>query len=281
LLQKSSGVDFLLWMWDILWLLVVVCSFHFCGRWLMWLQENRINITTALRAMTLLQRELFMVPQTVRAIFVWGRAKGEYEFYIKDSVLRLAAQLHHFTGAQIYIPGYDGRTCGQGETGYPDPGTWTFILGQFGVKSDCVSVISGEGHNTKTEFEDFMRNARLINKKRVIGVTTSMHVTRAMLGAVQSMDQAGPEFNMELIPVWPKPYDFSAKVWGSQGEGPFIREEWIPKEFARIPKYADQGDMATFARLDSYLEDIHAHLVHEYSLWGDDELGDILDELAR
>lgn len=186
------------------------------------------------------------------SIFVWGRAKGEWEARDNTGVLQHAAALHLLTGAPIYIPGYRGRECGQGVTGYPGPEVWADFLENSGVSTCAIRKTEGKGCNTKTEFEDFLQMAEQFGHERTIGVTTLLHAPRAILGAVASMDARKME-NHLLVLSWPEFPALTTQVWGSQGEGPYPLRHWVSKEFERIPKYTEQGDLASFARLQEYL----------------------------
>ena len=223
------------------------------------LWEGVMNLDLDLELLDLTYKEMhlsalaiLMGTSLVDSIFVWGRAAGEWESNQPHSVLRYTAAIHHLTGAPIYIPGYYGRDVGQGETGYPGPETWADRLEHFGVQSGFIHKVEGGGHNTKTECEDFLKMADLLGLQCTAAVTTCIHAPRAMLGAVRSMDQMGLA-SLIMLPVWPGEVCLDREVYGSQGEGPFLLRDWIPREFGRIPTYTAQGDLATFPRLSEYL----------------------------
>jgi len=202
----------------------------------------------------------------VAGIFVWGRAKDDFQpTSNEDGVLQVAAQLHHTTRAPVYIPGYNGEQCGQGPNGYPGPGIWQRELQVFGVASEAIvplltplgNVPSGI-QTTKTEFEDFLLTETAHADKWYFVVTAQWHALRAMLGAVHSMETHGK--TLFIAPVWPTRIDWNRMVYGSQGRGPKPRAEWLQEEYAKIPRYQKKGDLATTEELLAYLQLLYSQL---------------------
>ena len=199
--------------------------------------------------------------QSINAIFVWGRAQDCREGQ-KGTVLKEAASIRkqiffeRKRTVPIYIPGYDGKNVGQGEDGYPGPEKWGGILKSLNVNS-LIYKVQGGGFNTKTEFDDFLKLAISKGSHVVIAVTQQEHALRAMLGAVQSLMDVGKSREIMVIPAWPANVDWARPCYGSQGEGPYSRMDWIKQEWDRIPRYQAQGDLCTFEELIEYLKLVH------------------------
>ncbi len=190
----------------------------------------------------------------VDAIFVWGRAVNEWQSTrYDDGVLAMAAQLHRETGAPVLVPGYTGRDEGQGDTGYPGPIVWGDALATLGVPT--ISTPNGTGHNTKTEMDDFLDLAKAREWKTVLAVSQLSHILRAMLGAIQSSNEKGLS-ELDIVPMYPSLFDHKRECFGSQGMGPYPRLQWFDEEFDRIPRYREQGDMATLKELKARLEQL-------------------------
>lgn len=239
----------------------IMCCYLFTVRWQF---DTRIEnmgeseVKSLFRCMVLMSgmHQRLVSQGKIDGIFVWGRADDEYQpSQFDEGVLNHAAELFRLTKATVYIPGYIGSECGQGENGHPGPVVWTKALRDLSVPSNRITPVSGGGHNAKTEFNDLLTLASQNGLKIVIGVSQVTHILRAMLGAVKSMNDTG--IQIVVIPAYPTMFDFGRSCHGSQGEGPFPRTEWVDKEYDRIPEYLAQGDMATLSELDEYLTMIH------------------------
>lgn len=189
----------------------------------------------------------------IDAIFVWGRAKGEWERSDRHTtVLQAAANCWGRLQAPIVIPSYYGRDHGQGETGYIGPDAWHAELEELGVPHEWVISCPGTGHNTKTEMEDFLELMIERTWQSAVAVTMQSHAMRAMLGTVRSLQKIS-RLDIKIYPVWPARFDLTQPIYGSQGIGPFSRKEWFDQEFDRIPLYTNQGDTASLQELKDYL----------------------------
>lgn len=192
----------------------------------------------------------------VDAIFVFGRAQGEWkEGPGNKGVMKLAAWLWKLEVApRIVIPGYAGTPDGQGgfiSTGYPGWEVWQEELKRLNVPSSCIAKTKGEGTNTKTEGDDFVSLSRQDEFKSAVVVMYPHQMLRAMLGLVKSMEQM--DYWMNVLPVCPTQVDWTDEVYGSQGERRLPRHLHIDEEWKRIPRYQQQGDLATFGDLEEYL----------------------------
>ncbi|MEX1997541.1 MAG: hypothetical protein WEA04_02595 [Candidatus Andersenbacteria bacterium] len=201
-----------------------------------------------------------LLDRKIDAIFVWGRAADEWQSTrFDDGVLKLAADLYRLTGSPVVIPGYVGSEKGQGTTGYPGPVAWRDALEILGVADVDVFPTAGRGFNTKSEMDDFIDLAIDSQWLMTVAVTQYPHALRAMLGTVKSLADRGTA-ELVVAPVWPHQFDWSRECYGSQGEGPYSRLQWIDQEFERIPRYQEKGDLATLDQLFRYLADIHQQL---------------------
>lgn len=190
----------------------------------------------------------------ISAVFIWGRATGEFEITnYDDGVLSCARDLHRSKFCSICIPSYSGQVHDQGDTGYPGPERWRELLMTLGVPSHHIVRVPGTGHNTKTEMHDFLQFVASVGLETVIAVTQPAHALRAMLGTVQSLKVLGLESRLRVYPFWATRYDFEVECFGSQGRGPLPRLNWISEEYDRIPKYQAQGDLASLEELWKYL----------------------------
>ena len=193
---------------------------------------------------------------TADVLFVWGRAKGNWEENsFNEGTLQLSARLYHHCrhAHAIVIPGYIGQEKGQGLYGYPGPEVWKQeLVRRYHIPPLHVKTTKGEGFNTKTEMDDMLDLAQANNWQTIIGVTHFTHALRAMLGTVKSLQNRGL-MHYKVLPCWPTKFDLSQQSYGSQGQGPFSRAEWIDQEFERIPRYQEEGDLATLEELRDYL----------------------------
>lgn len=192
----------------------------------------------------------------VDAIFVFGRAKGEWEAGRgNEGVLQTAVDLFEKRLApRIVIPGYAGNPDGKGgiiRSAYPGRERWKEELTYLSVPVGSVALTRGAGTNTKTEGDDFVLLARQHSWRKAVVVTQPHQMLRAMLGLVKTMEQV--DYWMNVLPVCPSQIDWAAPVYGSQGKKCLLRQEHIDEEWDRIPRYQKQGDLATFKELERYL----------------------------
>lgn len=203
-------------------------------------------------------QDVVMTPRLFpHTIFIWGRAAGDWEKLsdLDPGVLQWAALAWQISAPPITIPGYIGAERGQGDYGYPGPHVWEAYLHQISsIPSRFILRTAGKGINTKTEMEDCLTLARRKRLACVIGVTTVMHALRAMLGAVKALEARGLLDAVDVLPFWSYLFDFDREVYGSQGEGPYLRTHWLGLEFDRIPRYQAQGDLVSLRQLLTYLK---------------------------
>lgn len=198
-----------------------------------------------------------LLTKKVDAIFVWGRATDEWQATrYDDGVLKLAAGLHLLTGAPVAIPGYCGSDKGQGTTGYPGPQIWRDALTSFGVSGDQVVDTAGQGHNTKSEMDDFLELAVVRGWTTTVAITQQPYALRAMLGTVKTLIDLNLT-DLVVVPAWAHWFDWNRECYGSQGDGPYPRVRWIDEEYERIPRYREKGDLASLEDLAQYLIRVH------------------------
>jgi hypothetical protein len=128
----------------------------------------------------------------------------------------------------------------------------------LGVPEKKIMPVPGDGHNTKTEMDDFLNWAVSQKWRTVIAITQPAHALRAMLGTVRSLQALGSQ--IRVYPWWSNRYDFTASSYGSQGEGPLPRSQWIDQEYDRIVRYQAKGDLASLEELHAYLRFLYQSL---------------------
>ena len=200
---------------------------------------------------------LLTLKAAVSAIFIWGRAAGEWESFgnsvLDEGVINRAYSHAKNDNLPIAIPGYEGRDKGQGDYGYSANRWIQALTVNFGFPRSRILPTAGDGFNTKTEFDDYLDLATKNGYPITIAITQQTHALRAMLGVVKSLQDINLERKFIVIPSWPDIFDLMTEVYGSQGQGPFPRIDWIDQEYDRIERYQAKGDLASLEDLASYL----------------------------
>ncbi len=183
---------------------------------------------------------------------------------VDDGILTTAAALYFEHGVRaIAIPGNAG-TRPQGvvgplsETGYPGGAVWKGELRRIGIPEEAIVFYAteavgadGRSWNTRTEIDDFLRVARAKGWRRGVVLANPFHLLRVMLTLVRAMRDA--EYEMRLDPVTPRAISWAKAVYHSQGLQRLPRHQHIAEEWARIPRYQENGSICSFAGLRDYL----------------------------
>ena len=204
-------------------------------------------------------RPLDHAPITFDAIFVFGRANKEWEAApYNEGILETAARLFvQGVAPRIVIPGYKGNPDGKGgiiPTAYPGWSRWQDKLKCLHVPTRSIEKTRGLGSNTKTEGNDFVFMAKEQQWTTALIVTQPHQMLRAMLGLINTMQLMAHQ--MTILPVCPSQIDWTAKTYGSQGEKCIPRHMHTDEEWKRIPRYQEQGDLATLEELNVYLNGV-------------------------
>lgn len=195
-------------------------------------------------------------PQSaVDAVFVFGRAIGDYEAGAADSgILETAAQLYRRQLTRhVVIPG-QGPGVGVGghaPNTYPGEVVFRTRLLELQLPDSAVIATEKSSPHTRGEGDAFVNLAVQRGWMNVVVLCHPHQALRAMLGLMVSLKIS--QSSLRLRPVWPASVDWKRSVNGSQGGlfGP--RHEHIAAEWSRILRYQQQGDLASFEALSAYL----------------------------
>ena len=117
---------------------------------------------------------------------------------------------------------------------------------RLGMERDSIHFEDSAPH-TKAEAERAIALAKERGWKTILIVTSPHHQYRAFLTFLKSMRDAGLDLSL-VNAVAPLSWD-DPTSWGT-------RREWLPKEFDKIAKYQENGDVASWEEGAQYLQKI-------------------------
>lgn len=186
----------------------------------------------------------------VDALFFHGRSFGDY-----TGLFELTAELASSdrVGAVVLF-GNEGQRMGSSVPFEANPGkTWCReqLIG-YGVSDDKILFAQEGGYHTKWENQDFVRLAGKRGWLSGVILTQPHQILRATLGMIRAMQEQ--QYGMEIYTAIPSQVPWGEVVKGSQGREEKPRIEHIKDELARVARYQQNGDIASFEDLFAYLE---------------------------
>jgi hypothetical protein len=140
------------------------------------------------------------------------------------------------------------------KSGYPGFSEWTHQLHQLGITAEQIELVKNDGAselNTLTESKALIRHARRKGYCSLYVVASPFQQLRAFMTAVTVSVREYPELLIYSYPGVSIPW--TEEVTHSQGTLSAKRYELIRTELARIKKYQDKGDLASFEQVLNYL----------------------------
>lgn len=186
----------------------------------------------------------------VDAILLHDRSYGDHTYLFET-----AARIYQTDHARfIATPNTDGSRTGRNIPGEASPGKeWTVrqLLLQ-GIPIESIKHPNLKSTHTWEENQAFVQLGMKMRWGSAALLTQPHQLLRAMLGTIKAMEKIG--YVMEIYTIAPPYTPWYETTKGSQGMEAKIRLEHIDDELSRIPKYQQQGNLATFEELFSYLE---------------------------
>ena len=186
----------------------------------------------------------------VDALFFHNRAEGD-----DTGLLTMAKQILGRSRARyIVVTNNEGERFGSDIKYEANPGKTEYIrrLQESGVPYSQILVPDMFATNVREENTAFIHLAKEQGWSKAAQLTQPHQALRAMLGAVQEMNQIG--YLMELYALTPTSTPWFEVAKGSQGLEEKPRKEHIKDELGRIVRYQSTGELATFAELSAYYE---------------------------
>lgn len=179
------------------------------------------------------------------AIFFHARSFGGDD----DGLFDLARQLSQIANF-IVINGGDGRGVdGPHVRAWPGADYYTDRLTFPGCSSDVIK--SRPAIHTHDEAMAFNELAEERGWKRAVVIGQPFHLLRIMLSHLNVM--AKHDYDMQIYAMAPDRVDWGKVTSGNQGAAGLVRFDQIRMELERIPKYQEQGNLASILELIEYL----------------------------
>lgn len=173
-------------------------------------------------------------------------------------LLEIAAEQFHSGNVQfIEITNNEGERYGSTIKYEANPGRSYYErrLRALGIPKKRIAIPRTKAFHTRQENTAFIRQARYQGWTKGALLAHSYQLPRAMLGAVQAMEEVGYQVELyTFAPIDPDETYWQEPVKGSQGAEEKPRWAHIQDEFDRILHYQQTGELASFEQLIQYLD---------------------------